>query len=497
MSTNPKAIIIGSGIGGMATAVRLAVQGFDVEVFEKNSYPGGKLYAFEKDGFHFDAGPSLFTQPQNIEALFELAAEPAEKYFTYRPVDIACKYFYENGKVLQAYTDTTAFATELHKQLHEAPGAVTGYLRRAATLYDNIGTVFLDYSLHKRETWLHKRIFKALSAVRLAYLFSSLHQYNRKKFSAPETVQLFNRFATYNGSNPYKAPAMLSMIPHLEQNQGAFYPDGGMISITKAVYQLALAKGVKFYFNESVQQILTSAGKVQGVLVGNKIKPAAIVVSNADVYVTYQQLLQNNKKAKKILKQERSSSAVIFYWGINKIFPQLHLHNIFFSKDYKAEFDSIFNHKVVCADPTVYVNITSKMEPAQAPAGMENWVVMGNAPADTGHNWQALKEKLRNIIIEKLERILKTDLRSCIVTEHTLDPLMIAQQTAAQNGALYGSSSNSAFAAFLRQPNFSSATRGLYFCGGSVHPGGGIPLCLKSAKIVSELIAADFNRQQP
>ena len=486
-----KAIIIGSGIAGMATAIRLAVQGFSVCVYEKNGQPGGKLSAFEIDDYRFDAGPSLFTQPQNIEELFSLAEEPIDAYFNYMPVDIACKYFYENGKIVHAYTNAAKFAQELKEQLNEHPEKVTAYLKESENVYDNIGTIFLNNSLHKRKTWFNKRILPALKTVRFGYLFKTLHQHNSKHFSSVEAVQLFNRFATYNGSNPYKAPAMLSLIPHLEQNQGTFYPQGGMISITNALYNLAVKKGVQFIFDAPVQRIIHHEGSVKGVVVNNKNMMADVVVSNVDAYFTNKNLLGKTNAAKKVLLQERSSSAVIFYWGINKSFPQLHLHNIFFSKEYKLEFDNIFTHKKLINDPTVYVNITSKMESNQAPDGSENWFVMVNAPADTGQEWEQVKIGLRKNIISKLSRILGENIEPFIATEHTLDPLLIQEQTASYMGSIYGTSSNSKLAAFFRHPNFEKNIKGLYFCGGSVHPGGGIPLCLKSAKIVSDLISTD------
>jgi len=483
-----KAIVIGTGVGGLAIAIRLALKGYQVDVFEKNSYPGGKLSAFEKDGFRFDAGPSLFTQPQNIEELFTLAGESLDQYFSYQSVPIANKYFYENGKQVKAYTNAEDFAKEMKLQLNEDPKVVLKYLQQSKKLYENIGLLFLEHSLHRVKTWFHSRVFKALSTVKLSYLFQSLHQYNSSKFSSPEAVQLFNRFATYNGSSPYKTPAMLSLIPHLEQNEGTFYPKGGMISITNALYQLALNKGVKFHFDSPVQRIIHDNGNASGVEVNEQIYSAKIVVSNADVYFTYKNLLANPSMAKKVLKQERSSSAVIFYWGIKKKFPQLELHNIFFSKEYKSEFEDIFKMRKLTADPTVYINITSKMQDNQSPDGKENWFVMVNAPANTGQNWEELKNVLRGNILLKLSRMLGEDISELIETEHTLDPIMIEQQTASYMGSLYGTSSNSKLAAFLRHANFTTAIKGLYFCGGSVHPGGGIPLCLKSAKIVSDLI---------
>lgn len=489
-----KAIIIGSGIAGMASAIRLAVQGFTVTIFEKNDYPGGKLSAFETDGFAFDAGPSLFTQPQHIEALFEMAGEPIADYFKYQPVEIACKYFYENGTVLTAPANADDFDKVLEEQLGETPGAVKNYLKESKQVYDKIGTIFLNHSLHKKSTWLNRRVLQAISATKFGYLFKSMHQHNEAKLKSAEAIQLFNRYATYNGSNPYKAPGMLSLIPHLEYNEGVFYPQGGMISITKALYELALKKGVQFNFNTPVQKIINHEGKAMGVVVNNENITADIVVSNMDVYFTYQQLLNNTNKAKDILKQERSSSAIVFYWGIKKVFEQLQLHNIFFAKDYKAEFDALFKTKTLQDDPTVYINITSKMEKIHAPADSENWFVMINAPANAGQNWEMIRQQARQKIIEKLNRILSTacgtaiDIETLIVTETILDPVVIEEKTASYMGSLYGTSSNSKLAAFLRHPNFMGAIKGLYFCGGSVHPGGGIPLCLKSAQIVSDLI---------
>lgn len=482
-------IVIGSGVAGMAAAIRLAVMGHSVKVYEQQPTPGGKLTFFEQQGYRFDKGPSLFTQPQNIEELFALAGEPIEPYFSYQPVPVACRYFFENGKVVNAHTDAAAFAEELATQCGEQPQAVINYLRQAEKLYNQVGTVFVNHSLHKCRTWLHGRTFKALAAAKPGYLFSTLARHNRSRFTSAEGQQIFNRFATYNGSNPYKAPAMLSLVPHLEQNQGTFYPSGGMINITNALYRLAVKKGVQFVFNTKVQSIIHHDGKVAGIVVDHQNIKADIVVSNMDVYFTHRLLLHNPYTAKKLLKQERSSSALIFYWGIKKTFSQLHLHNIFFSEQYQQEFANIFTHKTIGADPTVYINITAKMETGQAPAGKENWFVMINAPANTGQDWAALQQQARQAILAKLSRILQTDIEPLIETEAVLDPVSIEADTGSFMGSLYGTSSNSKMAAFMRHPNFIKQIKGLYCCGGSVHPGGGIPLCLKSAAIVSNLIA--------
>ncbi|OYZ02261.1 MAG: phytoene dehydrogenase [Sphingobacteriia bacterium 28-36-52] len=489
-----KAIVIGAGVAGLAAAIRLQVMGYAVTVFEKNDYPGGKLSHFELGGYQFDAGPSLFTRPQLIEELFAFAGEPMHEYFSYERVPIACNYFYEDGTIISAYADHEKFAAELQAKTNEPVENLHQYLNRSADAYNHIAGIFLQYSLHKIQTLFKAPIFKAIQTVKWPYLFNSLDSYNKRSFKSPKLVQLFNRYATYNGSNPYKAPAMLSLIPHLEHNEGTFYPKGGMISITNALYQLALKKGVVFHFGNGVEKIIRTQGVVKGVVVNNENQFADIVVSNMDVYFTYQQLLGDTAKAAKVLKQERSSSAFIFYWGINKNFPQLDLHNIFFSSEYEKEFESLFKTKQPFADPTVYINITSKQEPSiQAPKGKENWFVMVNAPANKGQDWESIKDFYKTAVLKKLGNILGEEIEPLIEVEEVLSPVSIESKTASYMGSLYGTSSNSKTAAFMRHPNFSNATKGLYFVGGSVHPGGGIPLCLSSAAIMANLVVEQQN----
>ncbi|MEP6513485.1 MAG: oleate hydratase [Parafilimonas sp.] len=353
MHQNLKAFIIGSGIAGIASAIRLAVQGFRVTVFEKNSIAGGKIDLIEKANYCFDSGPSLFTHPQYIEDLFALTNEKIENYFSYKPVEIACKYFYEDGTVINAYANAEKLKKELEEKTGEPKENIRRYLKSSEKAYSNIGNIFLNYSLHKRKTVRRVSVLKALISIKPSLIFSSLNELNTRSFSKPQTIQLFNRYATYNGSNPYTAPAMLSVIPHLEYNEGIFYPQGGMISIIHSLYRLAVKMGVTFQFNSPVQYIIVHEQMAIGIVVNDENHFADAVISNGDLYFTYKQLLQDEKKAQKILKQERSSSTIIFYWGMKKEFPQLQLHNIFFSKNYKEEFDFIFKRRQLYHDPTV------------------------------------------------------------------------------------------------------------------------------------------------
>jgi phytoene desaturase len=491
MQANNKVIVIGAGIAGLATAIRLAANGASVTVFEKNNYAGGKLSAFVKEGFHFDAGPSLFTKPSLLKELFAAANANMDDYITVTKLEETCRYFFADGSQLVADADATAFAQQLKNIFGEDEIKVQKYLKNAANTYNSIGEMFTQHSLHKLSTFRFSKLIPALLNTKLPYLFSTVHKYNKKYFKHANTQQLFNRFSTYNGSNPYKAPAMLSMIPHLEMNDGTYYPQGGMINITNALEKLAKEKNVEIVLSSKVDSIIEHGGKTYGVLVNGKIIKANTVVSNMDAYLTYKHLLKRTAKAKKILKQERSSSAFIFYWGINKTFSQLGLHNILFSKNYAAEFKNLFTGKAIPNDFTVYINITSKLDPTHAPVGNENWFVMINAPAHSGQNWPV--DEIRQKTIKIINEYLQTQIQNHIVTEAFMSPEQIEERTLSHTGSLYGTSSNSKWAAFMRHPNQAPGIKGLYFVGGSVHPGGGIPLCLSSAQITSNLIIPKLN----
>ena len=483
-----KAIVIGSGIAGLATSVRLALQGYVVEVFEANSYIGGKLAVAEDKGYRFDLGPSLFTMPHYVTELFELAGKRSEDYFTYDKHDTACHYFWEDGTTIKAASKPEEFAREVAQQLHIPEKTLIRYLNKSAYIYRKTGRIFLEKSLHKLNTWLSWDVLTALSTIWSYNLHTSLHGANKSQLHHPKLIQLFDRFATYNGSSPYLTPGIMQIIPHLEHNIGTFFPKEGMVSIPQSVYKLAQDLGVRFHLSTLVEKIIVNDDIAQGVEVAGKRYMADVVVSNMDVVPTYRKLLHNYRAPEKILQYPRSSSALIFYWGIKGSFEQLDLHNILFSNDYKKEFQTIFKYKTLSEDPTVYIHISSKLKPDDAPEGCENWFVMINTPGNTGQDWDVLIAQAREAILKKIKNTLKIDVRPLIETESILDPRSIEQRTRSYQGSLYGAGSNGVFSAFLRHPNFSQNIKNLYFCGGSVHPGGGIPLSLLSAKICSELI---------
>lgn len=475
--------IIGAGIAGIASAIRLSARGHAVTVFEANAYPGGKLSQFEQEGYRFDAGPSLFTMPQYVDELFQVAGETARPHFRYETIPVSCHYLWNDGTDLSAWAERPKFAAEISEKLGVPGQTVETFLDKSRHKYESAGRIFLEKSLHRLNTWLQPSVLKSLLQLPGFDLFSTMNQVHEKTFAHPKLVQLFNRYATYNGSNPYKAPGMLTIIPHFEHNVGVFYPEGGMHQITQSLFDLSVRQGVQYRFETPVTRILTAQGRATGLVAGGETHPFDRIVSNMDVFFTYKHLLPDAPHPERILRQPKSTSALIFYWGIRREFPELDLHNIFFADDYRTEFETLEGGDVV-DDPTVYVNITSKYTPSDAPTGCENWFVMINAPCDKGQDWPALIERVRARTLQKLSKRLKVDLAPLIACESVLEPRDIERKTSSHLGALYGYSSNNRMAAFLRHPNFSRRLKGLHFVGGSVHPGGGIPLCLLSAKIM-------------
>ena len=479
--------IIGAGVAGLASAIRMANRGYEVTVFEANAYPGGKLSEISNIGFRFDAGPSLFTMPQFVEELIEQSGKRIEDYFEYEEMDEVCRYFWEDGTTLNSYADADKFATSVNNALGVPKNVTLKHLKESQRKYDLTAKVFLYQSLHKIKNFISWDFVRGLVALPTLDLFRSMNATNQS-LKNPKLIQLFNRFATYNGSNPYEAPGILNSIPHLEHGVGAFFPKGGMYAITKALYNLGLDLGVTYHFNQAVEEIIVENKSAKALKVNGEVLHFDAIISNMDIFFAYRKLLPKEKQPTKILNQEKSSSALIYYWGIKEAFPQLGLHNILFSEDYKTEFDTIFKEKSIFDDPTVYIHISSKCEPDDAPKNGENWFVMINVPNDEGQDWEALKATARKNILAKASRILGRDIESLIVCEEVLEPKTIQSKTQSHLGALYGTSSNDRMAAFLRHPNFSSTINNLYFCGGSVHPGGGIPLSLLSAKIVDDVM---------
>ncbi len=477
--------IIGAGIGGMATAIRLAAMGHRVSVFEQQASVGGKLNELRRGGFRFDMGPSLFTLPSLVDELFDLAGGPSPEGLTYQRLEVITKYFFANGKTLNAWANSERMAQEAHDVLREPTVNLLNYLKSSEELYRLTSNTFIFSPFPTISSFFTANTLELILNPSKLRAFRSVHGVNLRAFSSPEMVQLFDRYATYNGSNPYLAPGTLTMIPHLEHGVGAYFPQGGMYSIASGMHNLARSLGVSFHLGCCVSRVEHKGAKAIGLNINGLPEGFDCVVNNTDIFTAYPRLLPQLQLAPRYSGCSPSSSALIFYWGVAGQYPQLDMHNILFSEDYKQEFETMASGNI-SNDPTVYIFISSKQVAGDAPPLHENWFVMVNAPTNSGQDWEELRLRARGSILTKIRRVLGIDLEPKIVQEDVLDPVGIENRTGSFRGALYGISSNSRMAAFRRHPNRHPRIKNLFMVGGSVHPGGGIPLCLASAKIVAK-----------
>lgn len=486
-----KIIIIGAGLGGLSAACRLAKSGFDVTVLEKNERIGGKVNFVEKDGYKFDTGASLVTMKHIFEDLFNFCERRTEDYLDIKPLEPICRYFWSDKTVFDASQNVEKTIDEIGKLELKDVAGFKAFLADSKQKYEIAERTFLAKSLNELPQLLKPKYLPDLLKIST---LKTLSKHNKQYFSSPKLQQLFNRFATYNGSSPYKTPATFALIPYVEFGLGAWYVKGGIYRIPQAFEKLAIELDVKFQFETEVEEIVIENRKTKGVKLKNGENLASdFVVTNADAIETYRNLIDENKRKiytnKKLAKIEPSCSGFVLLLGTNRKFDQLSHHNIFFSDDYEAEFKAIFETKIPATNPTIYICATSRSDETQAPKNCENLFVLINAPyTSSATNWENEKQSYRDLIVKKLEEFGLEGLENSIEFEQIITPEDFEKKYRANKGSIYGVSSNGIFSAFMRVPNMAKDIEGLYFVGGTTHPGGGMPLVLLSGKMACELI---------
>lgn len=483
--------IIGAGLGGLAVSCLLASKGNQVTIFEKNEKPGGKINEVRSDGYRFDTGPTLLTMPFILEELFKACDTEMSQYLDLQPVDPICRYFYPNGSQFDCFQDKGLNIAQIQDFAPEDVRAYEQFEEYSKQLYDRTKEAFLFNPLYGLSD------LKSLNVTDFFRIdaFKTVSERVDQMFSSPELRKFFKRFTTYNGSNPYQAPATLNVIPHVELAMGGYYLESGMYSLIHALTNLADKLGVSIKYNTPIANIDTHNKEVTGLrdTSGNRYT-SDIVISNADAAQTYLHFLDDNKvptlKQQTISNLEPSCSGFVLLLGTDKIYNALSHHNIFFSEDYHHEFKQIFKEKVMPDDPTIYVANTSHTNPDHAPEGGSNLFVLVNAPhLSNNYDWESKKDSYKQHIIRKLQLHGLTDLEEHIVFSETITPQDFYQKYLSNRGSIYGTSSNSKFSAFLRPRNKCRSIKGLYLVGGSTHPGGGIPLVTLSAFHADELIS--------
>lgn len=490
-SAAPTAIVVGAGLGGLATAIRLALQGRCVQVFEKNERVGGKLNLVESNGYTFDTGPSLFTMPWVLEELFTAAGRDMRAYIDLVQIEPTCRYWWPDGTQFNAWQRLPQLIQEVARLNPSDVEGLFRFLAHSAHIYDIVADAFLLRPFDGIRDLLTPDLLRQgmhIDALR------SVDTAVRSFFHSPYLQQVFNRYATYNGSSPYLSPATFNVISYIEFAEGGWYVRGGMYELARVLLRLTEELGIDIQTGAEVSEIIVEQKTACGVrLVNGQSFMADTVVVNADPRYAYKHLLPGQTRTATRLHQlEPSCSGFILLLGVDRMYEQLAHHNIFFSYDYEREFTAIFQKGVPAVDPTVYVCATCVSDPLHAPPGQMNLFVLVNAPAlNERVSWEREAPGYRETVLRKLERMGLYNLRQHIAYEQMITPLDMQTRFNAAGGAIYGLASNNPFAAFMRPPLRARGIDRLYFVGGGTHPGGGIPLVLLSGKAVAERIAAD------
>ena len=479
-----RAVVIGSGVGGLTAAIRLQVAGHDVTVVERNHVVGGKLAVFERDGFVFDLGPSLVTLPHVFDKVFRLAGTSLDEQVTMVRLDPQFKYSWRDGSALDVPDDPDATAAAFDAF---APGAGEQWREFDAngrTIWDISERTFFAGPMSNPSSLL-KRMESPRDLLDIDAL-RTLRRAARDTFDDDHVRQWAGRYATYSGSSPAQAPATLACIPHIESRFGCWYPMGGLGALRSAFENVATGIGVEIKTSTEVMSITSTPDRVTGVALndGSHID-APIVVANVDAQHLYDDLLPDRTAAKQVRKARRSTSGFVLCIGARGRTEGIGHHNVWFSDDAYQEFRAI-DAGQLADDPTIYGCVSSTTDPTQAPAGDENWFLLVNTPP--GIDVDA--DRYRDVVLERLATHgvdLRRRMRFCA----HMTPSDIEHNYRSPGGAIYGTSSNGKRAAFARPAN-RGAKPGLYLVGGSSHPGGGLPLVTMSGRIVADMIADDF-----
>ncbi|MBN1560123.1 phytoene desaturase [candidate division KSB1 bacterium] len=485
-----KVAVIGGGLGGLSGAIRLAKMGYDVELFEKNDRLGGKMNEQHLGDYRFDNGPSLITMPFIIEQLFEFAGVRRRDYFDFMPVEPICRYFFPDGSTFNAHADRGRMIDELQSFAPAEVHAFEKFMAYAKCIYDITTDVFVLHSIHELSDIMTWRTAAKLLRIGQIDAFRTVHRAVSHFFRDKRLVQIFDRYPTYNGSDPFQAPATLNTIPYVEHGLGGFYIRGGLYRLVEALAQVAQGLGVTLQTSMPVEKILHREKKIRGLKVNGTIRAFDAVLCNADVVESFNTLIEGHERMRDRLNAfEPSLSGMVFLWGVKRKSARLAHHNIFFAENYQREFRQIFADRTPPDDPTVYLAITSKADAEHAPADGENWFVLINMPCLTEEqNWSAAVEKTRDIVLSKLKQH-GLDISEQIEQEQVYTPQDFHRLYGSNRGSIYGISSNDRRMAFRRPANRCKRLAGLYFAGGSSHPGGGVPLVIQSGKIAAELIS--------
>jgi phytoene desaturase len=497
MGSEKTAIIIGAGVGGIATSVYLAKQGYRVSVYEKNASPGGRCGQIIRDGHRFDLGATIYLMPEIYRKVFDsLGIEPEDNFKT-TPLSTLYKIYFEEGVEI-------AFTTDKDKLKEQLERLEKGSFEKSQQLIKE-GYKLFQLAIDKLlgRNFYHLFEFVTLkNALLLVKLKTHLRHmfYIKRFFRNPYLQKAFTFQNIYVGQDPYKAPALFSMLPAAELTEGSCFPVGGMFSITRKLVSMAEDLGVRFNYDEPVIKIKTEGNRATGIVLKNgSTVSASVIIANADLPYVYRQLLPDKSASKHIDKLNYSCSAIALHWGLDKTYPGLGHHSVFLSATYRTNLKKIFQERSLSENPSFYVHAPVRSDPAAAPPGQDTLSVIipaGHLNDLDDHDWNNLKNIARASVINRLKNAGLTDIEEHIKFEICYLPQTWESIFNLTCGATFGSLGHNIFQmGYFRPHNRHKKYKNLYFTGGSTHPGNGIPLVLLSAKLTSERIFKELKNE--
>jgi diapolycopene oxygenase len=488
-------VVIGAGLGGLSAAISLATEGFGVCLLEKNDKVGGKLNILTKDGFTFDLGPSILTMPHIFAELFSRAGRNMADYVQIEKVEPHWRNFFEDGTTVDLMGDMDAQRLELAKLGPNVPDDFMRFMAYSKKLCAETETGYFAKGLDG--FWDLVRYYGPLRSLLSFDVFRTMDQGVRRFISDPKLIDILNYFIKYVGSSPYDAPALMNLLPNIQYEYGLWYIKGGMYALAQAMERLAIELGVEIRLNTEAEDIQTQDGRARAVRLQNgEVLETDIVVSNMEVIPAMKKLLHSSDADLKNMQRfEPSCSGLVLHLGVNRIYPQLAHHNFFYSAQSKQHFDAVFHSGRLSEDPTIYLVAPVKNDTGIAPEGCEIIKVLPHIPhlnpdrPLSPEDYLALRER----VLVKLERMGLTDLRKHIVTEEYWTPHDIEARYYSNQGSVYGVVADRNKNLGFKAPQRSQQLKNLYFVGGSVNPGGGMPMVTLSGQLVRDKILADLH----
>jgi phytoene desaturase len=485
-------IVIGAGIGGISTAGYLASRGYRVTIFEKNTYPGGRCGRYLKDGHRFDTGPTFLMMPGIYRDTFRAVGRSLDEELTLHRIDPVYKVKFRGDKEVLFTTDLASLQNQFEELEKGSYNRVLKLMSEGFNIYE------------KSMRLINRNYFSLLDPSFLKYPFllfryKAFHNHYRyvSRFFRTEELRAFFTFQNlYLGQNPFTASGMFTFLPFMELADGVYFPEGGMHEVAQKLLAIAEEHGVKVHLKSPVAKIEVNKHKARGiVLEDGSFHEADIIVSNADLPYAYKYLLPENRMTKRLEKKKYSCSAIVFHWGVGKVYPQLSQHTVFVSGNHRESCRVIFKENGFSDEPSIYVHSPVRSDRSAAPENQDSITAVihaGNLDDSGDYNWEEIKTQARQSILGRFKEEGLTDFEKHIKFEICFTPYTWKSEFNLTKGGTFGSLAHNLLQmGFLRPGNHHKKYRNVYFAGGSTQPGSGMPLSLLSAKLVSERIERD------